>query len=217
MQLNRTGIALLAMAIGSLVGVLALKGEEPVSSILYATCLALFVSSIFYAVTVVAPETKRRNRIRKGLRKQYRSFKRRCIDLFLISAKSQGYEYRDNLLDYQEFRRYFSIEIGNGQSRWDLVATSIDDQDYIFDEIVRELDFLSREIEFARSSVDIDDEKVGDFLVNLSQVIHTIKAAEANTDDYKHFCRTLWSIFTRRNFIDGQLDEDIFESMIEKI
>lgn len=205
------------MAIGSLIGVLALKGEDPVSSVLYATCLALFVSSIFFAVTVIAPEAKRRNRIRKGLRKQYRSFKRRCIDLFLISAKSQGYQGRDNLLNHQEFRRYFSIEVANGQSRWDLVATSIDDQDYIFDEIVREFDFLNREIEFARSSVDIDDEKVEDFLVNFSQVIHIIKAAEANSDDYKHFCRTLWSIFTRWNFIDGQLEEDIIESMIEKI
>jgi len=217
MQLNSTNIALSVMAIGSLVGVLALKGEEPVSSVLYATCLALFVSSIFFAVTVIAPEAKRRNRIRKGLRKQYRSFKRRCIDLLLISAKSQGYQDRDNLLNHQEFRRYFSIEVANGQSRWNLVATSIDDQDYIFDEIVREFDFLTREIEFARSSVDIDDDKVEDFLVNLSQVIHTIKAAEANSDDYKHFCRTLWSIFTKWNFIDGQLEEDIIESMIEKI
>lgn len=217
MQINSTSIALSAIAIGSLVGVLALKGDEPVSSVLYATCLALFVSSIFFAVTVVAPETKRKNRIRKGLRKQYRSFKRRCIDLFLISAKSQDYQDRDNLLNHLEFRRYFSIEVANRQSRWDFVATSIDDQDYIFYEIVREFDFLSREIEFARSSVDIDDEKVEDFLVNLSQMIHTIKASEANSDDYKHFCRTLWSIFTRWNFIDGQLDEDIIESMIEKI
>ncbi len=217
MQINSTSITLSAIAIGSLVGVLALKGDESVSSALYATCLALFVSSIFFAVTVIAPEVKRRNRIRRGLRKQYRSFKRRCIDLFLISAKSQGYQDRDNLLNHQEFRRYFSIEVVNGQSRWDLVATIIDNQDYIFDEIVRELDFFSREIEFARSSVDIDDEKVDDFLVNLSQVIHTIKAAEANSDDYKYFCRTLWSIFTRWNFMDGQLEEDIIETMIEKI
>ncbi len=121
------------------------------------------------------------------------------------------------MLNHQEFRRYFSIKVANGQSRWDLVATSIDDQDYIFNEIVRELDFLIREIDFARSSVDINDEKVDGFLVNLSQVIHTIKAAEANSDDYKHFCRTLWSIFARWNCIDGQLEEDIIESMIEKI
>ncbi len=65
--------------------------------------------------------------------------------------------------------------------------------------------------------MDIDDEEVEDFLINLSRVIHTIKAAEANSDDYKYFCRTLWGIFTRWNFIDGQLEEDIIESMIERI
>lgn len=217
MHINSTSIALFVISIGSLVGLWAFKGDESVSSVIYATSLALFVSSIFFAVTVIVPESKRRNRIRRGLRKQYRSFKRRCIDLFLISANSQDYQDRDNLLDHQEFRRYFSIDVAGGQSRWDLVATSIDAQDYIFDEIVRELDFLGREIEFARTSVDMDDTKVEDFLVNLSQVIHTIKAAGANSDDYKHFCRTLWSIFTRWNYIDGQLEEDIIESMIERI
>jgi len=183
----------------------------------YVICLSLFVSSIFFAVTVIVPEAKIRVRIRRGLRKQYDSFKRRCIRLFLISAKSQNYQERDNLLDHEEFRRYFSIGVNDGQSRWDLVAASIDDQDYIFEEIVKELDFFSREIEFVRSSVNIDDEKVEDFLINLGQVIHTIKTAEANSDDHKYFCRTLWSIFTRWNFIDGQLEEDIIESMIERI
>ncbi len=117
----------------SIAGVLAFKRDEPIASVLYAVSLALLVSSIFFTVTVIAPEGKRRSRIRKGLRKQYRSFKRRCIDLFLMSAKSQDYRDRDNLLDHQEFRRYFSIEVANGQSRWDLVATSIDNQDYIFE------------------------------------------------------------------------------------
>lgn len=61
------------------------------------------------------------------------------------------------------------------------------------------------------------DEKVEQFFINLRHVIHTIKAAESNSDDYKYFCRTLWSIFTRWNFIDGQLEEDIIETMIEEI
>lgn len=217
MQRNNTYIALLVMGIISFIGILAFRNTETVSSILYATCLALFISFIFYVLTVIVPEAKKRKRIRKGLAKQYRSFKRRCIHLFLISAKSQNYRDHDNLLNHYEFRRYFSIEGANGQSRWDLVATSIDNQDYIFEEIVRELDFFSREVEFARSSIDIDDEKVEDFLIRFGHVVHTIKAAEANSDDYKHFCRTLWSIFTRCNFVDGQLEEDIIESMIKKI
>jgi hypothetical protein len=214
MYFNSTTITTIVIALVSISGVVALKGESSFSSIIYATCLALFTSSVFYAVTVIAPETKRRNRVRRGLNQQYRSFKKRCIDLFLIASKSQDYKYRENLLDHQEFRRYFSIRIANNQSRWDLVATSIDDQDYIFGEIVRELDLLDGEIEFARSSVEMNDEKVEQFFINLRQVIHTIKGAEANSDDYKHFCRTLWSIFAR---CDGQLEEDIIESMIRDI
>jgi len=217
MQFNSNTITTIVIALAAISGVVALKGEDSFSSIAYATCLALFTSSVFYAVTVILPEARRRSRIKRGLNKQYRSFKKRCIDLFLIKSNSQDYQYRDNLLDHQEFRRYFNIQFANGQSRWDLVATSIDDQDYIFDEIVRELDFLDREIEFARSTVEMNDEKVEQFFINLRQGIHTIKAAEANSDDYKHFCRTLWSIFTRWNFIDGQLEEDIIETMIGEI
>jgi len=214
MRFKSTTITTIVIALASLSGLVALKGVDSFPSIMYETFLALFTSSVFYAATVIVPETKRINKVRRGLNQQYRSFKKRCIDLFLIASKSQDYHYRDNLLDHQEFRRYFSIQIANGQSRWDLVATSIDDQDYIFREIVREFDFLDREIEFARSSVQINDEKVEQFFVNLRQVIHTIKCAEANSDDYKHFCRTLWSIFTR---LKGELEEDIIESMIKNI
>lgn len=217
MQLNSSTIATIVIALASITGVIVFKGEDSAESFAYAICLALFTSSVFYTITVIVPEANRRIRIKKGLNKQYHSFKRRCIDLFLIASNSQNYQYRENLLDHQEFRRYFSINLANNQSRWDLVATSIDDQDYIFHEIVRELDFFDREIEFARSSVEMNDEKVEQFFINLRQIIHTIKAAEANSDDYKHFCRTLWSIFTRWNFINGQLEKDIIETMIRDI
>lgn len=217
MNFNSNTITTIVIAIISISGLVVLKGVDSFSSIVYETYLALFSSSVFYAATVIVPETKRRSRVRKGLNHQYRSFKKRCIDLFLIASESQDYQYRDNLLDHQEFRRYFSIQIADGQSRWDLVVTSIDDQDYIFREIVREFDFLDREIEFARSSVQIDNEKVEQFFIALRQVIHTIKASEAHSDDCKHFCQTLWTIFTRWNFIDGQLEDDIIESMIKNI
>ena len=217
MQFNSATIATLVIALVSIGGVVVFKGSDSIATIAYAACLALFTSSVFYSVTVLFPEEQRRVRIKNGLNKQYQSFKKRCIDLFLIAAKSQNYENRENLLDHREFCRYFSIELANDQSRWDLVETSIDDQDYIFDEIVREFEFFDREIEFARSSVEMNDEKVERFFINLRQRIHAIKASEANSDDYKEFCRTLWSIFTRWNFIEGQLEEDIIEKMIQEI
>ena len=217
MHLSSTIISTIFIAAIAVVGVLVFKDDGSAPSILFAVSLALLTSSVFYAVTVVAPDLSRRRRVRRGLSKQYQSFKSRCIDLFLIASRSQEYQNRENLLNHKEFRRYFSIRDENGQSRWNLVATSIDNQDYIFNEIVREFDFLDREIEFARLSVEINDEAVEQFFINLRQVIHTIKAAEENTDDYKHFCRTLWGVFARWNFVDGQIEEDIIESMISGI
>ena len=216
-KIANTVIVLIVMAAASLVGIFAFKKEEPFSSTLYALCMALFVSSVFYAATVLVPDIQRRKRIRRALRKQYRSFKKKCIDMFLMSANSQGYEKPEKLLDHQEFKQYFSAQTANGQSRWELVAASMDDQDCFFDEIVRGFDFLSREITHARSSVDIDDDRVEDFFVNLNRVIHGIESAKASTDDYKHFCRNLWRIFTGWDDWSGEWEEDVIETMIDKI
>lgn len=119
MQFNSATIATLGIAVLSIGGVVAFKGSDSVATIAYAACLALFTSSVFYAVTVLLPERQRRARIKSGLNRQYQSFKKRCIDLFLIASKSQTYENRENLLDHLEFRRYFSIQLANGQTRWD--------------------------------------------------------------------------------------------------
>ena len=207
-------ITTVTIAIIAVLGIFIFREENSISSIAYAFSLTLLASSIFYFITVNLPEKKRRDRIRKGLKNQYRSFKKRCIDCFLIASNSQEYNDRDNLLDPQEFRRYFLDRSGNDQTRWDLITMSIDDQNYIFDEIVREFEFLDREIAFARLSVDIDDEIAEQFLIRFRQIIHTIKAATKNSDDYKYFSRTLYAFFTSS---EGQSEEDFFESMIEKI
>ena len=116
MRLSGSAITTVVIALASLIGVLIFENED---SLLYAVSLALFTSSIFYTFTVIVPEIRQRHRVRKRLQQQYRSFKRRCIDLFLIASQSQDYQNRENLLEHQEFRRYFSICNSNGQSRWD--------------------------------------------------------------------------------------------------
>lgn len=98
-----------------------------------------------------------------------------------------------------------------------MVASCIDAQDYIFKELLMEFELLSREIDFVRMAIDIDDEAVESHLINLTHVIYTLKMAEADSDDYKYFARTLWEIFSRFNFISGQLEDDLIEKTIERI
>jgi len=200
-----------------MLGIALVDSKENINEVLHSIFIALLVSSIFYVGTVAIPEIQRRKRIRNGLSKQYRSFKNSCIDLFLIASNSQEYSNRDNLLDHKEFRRCFSKFKKGSQTRWDLVATSIDDGDYIFEELVNEFEYLIREINYARSSVEIYDDDVEEFFIRITRIVHRLKTTKSGTDDYKYFCRTLWGIFTRWDFAVGQMEDDIVEIMIERI
>jgi hypothetical protein len=112
MHLNRYTVLTLAGLTGlSLLGFTFVDSKENVNDVLHSIFVALLASAAFYAGTVAIPEIQRRRRIRTSLRRQYRSFKKSCIDLFLIASKSQEYENRDNLLDQEEFKRYFSNRI----------------------------------------------------------------------------------------------------------
>lgn len=218
MHLNKsTTITLVVMISISLIGIALLDSKENRSEAFYSIFIALLLSCIFYTGTVAIPEIQRRKRIRNGLRKHYRSFKKSCIDLFLIASNSQEYNDRENLLDHNEFRRYFKIQVKGSQTRWDLVATSIDNGDYIFEELVSEFEFLIREVNYARSNVEIFDDDVEEFFSRMIQIVHRLKTSKPGTNDYKYFCRTLWSIFTRWDFTVGQSEDDIIESMIERI
>lgn len=218
MHLSRSTVLTLAGLTGlSLLGIAFVDSKENMNDVLHSIFVGLLASAAFYAGTVAIPEIQRRRRIRNSLRRRYRAFKNSCIDIFLIASKSQEYDNRDNLLDPGEFRRYFSNKINESQTRWDLVATAIDDGNYLFEELVREFESLIRELSYARSIVDIHDEKVQEFLSRTIDVVHRLKATKPGTDDYKYFCRNLWGIFARWDFVTGQREDDIFETMIERI
>ena len=218
MHLGRSKVVTLAVVAGlSLLGIAMVDGKEKMNGVLHSVFVGLLASSVFYAGTVAIPEFQRRRRIRTSLRRQYRSFKNSCIGLFLIASNSQEYDNRDNLLEPAEFRRYFSNRINESQSRWDLVATAIDDGKYLFEELVWEFESLIREINYARSSVDIHDDEAQEFFSRTIDIVHRLKATKPGTDDYKYFCRNLWGIFARWDSAMGQREDDIIETMIERI
>jgi len=218
MHLNRpTIVTPLVVFFTAILGIYFATSEEPTSKMVYSIFVSLLASCVFYVGTVTIPEIQRRKRIRAGLKKQYHWFKKLCVDLFLIASDSQEYDNRENLLDPGEFRRYFEILANDSQTRWDLVATAIDEGDYIFEELVNQFEFLIHEVNCARSRVEIYDDDVEDFFSRMVQTVHRIKLTKPNTDDFKFVGRTLWAIFTRWDHTEGQRQDDIIETMIERI
>ena len=116
MHLNRSTTVTLAVLVSiSVFGIGFVDSKENSNEILYSVFVALLVSCICYMGTEVITEIQRRKRIRNGLTKQYLSFKKSCIDLFLIASSSQNYDNRENLLEPNEFRRYFSLRVTDSQ------------------------------------------------------------------------------------------------------
>lgn len=134
-----------------------------------------------------------------------------------MASRSQNYPNKENLLNHEEFTRYFKCRVNQDQIRWDLVTTSIDDQDYVFDGLLADLEFLIREVEYARSKVCIEDEEVESFMIRLSEITYLMKMSQPHSDDHKYFSRNLWQMFSRYDPIDSQTSVDLIEVMIENI
>jgi hypothetical protein len=182
-----------------------------------ALSVGFVISAIFYFIVVYLPESQKRSRIFRSMKRQYENFKKSCISTFLILSSSQEYQHREMLLDQEEFKRYFKNSNANDENRWDAVANGIQNNEYYFGEILYELRVLNDEIKFVRSAIDIHNEDVFQFLNNLSQIIHRMESTKPEYDDIKSFCRFLWEIFTGWSFIDGYRKTDIIADMIERI
>lgn len=175
------------------------------------------ISAIFYFIVVYLPERQRRGRIHRSMKRQYRSFKLSCINIFLMLSNSQDYQHRHNLLEQEEFRRYFKNSNNRNENRWDAIWNGVEDNEYYLNEILYELRLLNDEINFIRSSIDIHDEEVFQFLNILSQIIHRMESTKTNYEDMKSFSRYLWEIFSGWSFIDGYRKTDLIAVMIDRI
>jgi hypothetical protein len=183
-------------------------------SIAYDLSVGFILSAIFYWIVVYLPEANRKKIIHTGLKEQYDSFRRSCISNFLILSNSQSYPNKDALLDQEEFRRYFKNNNDQGENRWDAVANGLQANDYYLREIVYELRMLNEEIRFVRSTLNIKDIEVYEFLGRLSRAIVRMESTTQDYDDIKSFCRFLWEIFTGWNWMSGYSKTNVIQEML---
>jgi hypothetical protein len=195
----------------------ATVANDDYKAIAYDLSVGFIVSAIFYWIVVYLPESNRKEIIHSGLKEQYDNFRRSCISNFLILSSSQSYPHRDALLDQEEFRRYFKNNNDNGENRWDAVANGLQANDYYLREIVYELRMLNEEIRFARSTLNIKDIEVYEFLGRLSRAIVRMESTTQDYDDIKSFCRFLWEIFTGWNWVSGYSKTDVIQEMLGRV
>jgi hypothetical protein len=189
------------------------------NAIIFDFAMGYLVSIIFYIIVVWYPENRKKSIIKHNLRETYRSFKEDTIYI-LINACSMGgggfdsYLIKD-LVDQNEFRKYFSEYFTEDQNRWHAVFNGLDED--LLDDLRVELEILLNEATFVLNNVFIADENVFSFFKRLSQSVIKMKSSKMEYMDLKSLTSFLYEIFAGWSMASGYREEDIVKVMIDKI
>lgn len=117
--------------------------------------------------------------------------------------------------DHVKFRQFFDE---NGKSRWYAALNGLQGNDERLGEIALALELLSTETSYVLSSLPIQDERVHTFLKLLTENIRRLRRYEDDRyDQVKYLGNFIWSILARWSIVEGQLQEDAMQSVIDRL
>jgi hypothetical protein len=121
-----------------------------------------------------------------------------------------------DLLDQKACRKYFKeTPIEPSQDRWDMFLNKVD-QDGL-DRILRSLELLREEVNFALSVIDIPSEEDFAVLKRLSGAIHRAQASTLGYDEIEPIAGFLWSLLSGFSFVTGYDEEDPITRTVAQI
>jgi hypothetical protein len=96
-------------------------------------------------------------------------------------------------------------------------ANQMSDRTPEFEEIILNLNFLQKQIEYILQNYTIEDQEAFDFLKRLEMHMLSLQKTEPGYDGSKALCGFLWQICTGWNLIKGYESQDPIEKLILEI
>jgi hypothetical protein len=186
------------------------------NKLFYDFAAGCVITVVFFWLLVRWPEYRKRERIKKSFRMQYRAFKLACIENFLAVADG-GFDATlpEKLLPIEQFRAYFKQDVGDGKTRWHEVANKM--SPYYLEVTLSRMEILRQEISFVMHNTDISEGEAFELLKRLSQALLMQRDATTDYDSIKSFLGFFWSLFAGWDWVEGYRARDIVEEMIESI
>lgn len=185
------------------------------NKVIYDLSLASIVSLFFYWLIVWLPEQRKRARIKRSFKTQYVAFKQDGIGIFLMLADgSYDASFPETLLDQKAFRDYFKTRVGDGQDRWDRVASKL--EGYYLQLLLNRMESFRGEFVFVLNNLDIESDEALEFSKDFAKSISAFSIQIPGYDN-KSLLRFLWTVFTGWNSDTGFLDRDFMESWIDEL
>jgi hypothetical protein len=231
-KINWLNVTVYILLIISIYGVIGFSGEPiisylkntPLASILYSLSypnsilfnlsIGLFTSIFFWYLIVAIPEKQKKARIRKGLAMQYKEFKEGVImNLLFASQGSCAMDLQDKLMDYKEFRSFFSE---NKNANWYAALNNLEGSTNYLSDILIEMELLSVEVSYVLNNLDSVDNKAYSVFKRLNENIYRLKNSTIYShDQVKYVGNFIWQLFARWSFADGNIEKDIIQEIID--
>lgn len=179
------------------------------------------VSFVFYYTVNERLERRRQELVKNGALRSYRDAKSNIVIAVLHASQKGG---RNDLcadtdtiaaaLTPSGFRAMFS-EGKQGNEGFYAFQNQMSERTPEYDEIIFNLQSLSRAFDRLVDNSNINDGKTYDHFVRLNALVRRIEHNGAGYDESKLLCRFVWEIFAGWNWNDGYLDHDPIEHAIE--
>lgn len=186
------------------------------NSILFNLSVGVLVSLFFWWLVVAVPQAEKRKMLRNNLQRQYMLFKEEVVHILLFAiGGSHDVDTAKRLLDYTEFQSYFKA---NNYANWYAALNGLQDEQGRINDLLVEMDILSREVAYVLNNIDVEDEQAHAFFKGLTTHLFRLKNCTTYTADHvKYLGQFIWELLGRWSFIDGQHTNDVVQDMIDCI
>lgn len=186
------------------------------NSIVFNLSIGYLVSLFFWSVVVYFPERARRLILRDNLSRRYQDFRESTIQILLwASVGTHDSRLPKELCDHRKFRGFFDE---NEKRYWYAALNGLQSTKERVDELLLELEIFAGEVSYVLNNVSIQDPRVHSFFKRLSENIYRLKNSTVYSyDQVKYLGNFIWAIHARWSIIDGQLENDVIQDMIDAL
>ncbi len=186
------------------------------NSIVFNLSVGYLVSLFFWLLVVYFPDRTRRLILRDNLSRRYQDFRESTIQILLwASIGTHDSRLPKELCDHRKFKQFFDE---NGKEHWYAALNGLQGTKERVDELLLELELFAGEVSYVLNNVNIQDPKVHSFFKLLSENIYRLKNSTVYSyDQVEYLGNFIWSIHARWSIIDGQLENDIIQDMIDAL
>lgn len=186
------------------------------NQIIFDITVGILVSLFVYLLVVRLPAWQKKRRLMAHLLRQYDILKEQCLMHFLWACKQPAESSLiDQLKNLKEFKKFFEEPVSDGQNRWHAVLNGLT-EDYV-QALVRELDLFRGELDYALTAVEVTDDKVFNFLRDLTQILQRSRYWSDREDQLKPLSQFMWAMFTGWDFAQGYTGRDFVKEMVSTI